>query len=222
MYSQNDEEAVIAKFFQGRTGRFLDIGAHDGVRLSNTRRLAENGWGGTLVEPSPGPFSALMDAYKGRDDVKLIHAAVLPESSRGSSLFESTGPHGSSLFESTGSHGSSLFEFHDSRGDFVSTFEQSQLPLWRSTEFQKIYVAGVTVADLLKTAPGPYDFITLDVEGINHLIFRELPLAALGTKLVCVEHQNRFGEVEEYARSQGLPYILRTNAENAIFGDRSA
>ena len=197
MYSQNDEEAVIAKFFDGYVGRFLDIGAHDGVRLSNTRRLAENGWGGTLVEPSPQPFQALMDTYKGRTDVQLVHTAIVPSRS-------------------------GLMEFYDSRGDFVSTFEQSQLPLWRSTEFQKIFVAGVTMTDLLDIAPGPYDFINLDVEGINHLVLREIPLSKLGTKLLCVEHQNRFGEVDDYARSQGLPYILRTNAENAIFASRPA
>jgi hypothetical protein len=33
MYSQNDEERFIVDFFAGRTGRFLDIGAFDGVRF---------------------------------------------------------------------------------------------------------------------------------------------------------------------------------------------
>src|SRR5262245_12533077 len=44
LYSQNDEEGIIAGYFGGRTGTLLDIGAYDGVSFSNSRRLIESGW----------------------------------------------------------------------------------------------------------------------------------------------------------------------------------
>jgi FkbM family methyltransferase len=61
MYSQNDEEKHIVEFFgEDSSGRFLDIGAYDGVTFSNVRRLWELGWSGVLVEPNPASFKALM------------------------------------------------------------------------------------------------------------------------------------------------------------------
>jgi hypothetical protein len=34
-YSQNDEQDVILEYFNGSIGRFLDIGAFDGITLSS-------------------------------------------------------------------------------------------------------------------------------------------------------------------------------------------
>lgn len=51
MYSQNDEEAIIMRYFANRTGRLLDIGAADGMTNSNSLALIERGWRAVLVEP---------------------------------------------------------------------------------------------------------------------------------------------------------------------------
>lgn len=40
MFSQNQEEKYTLEYFKNFKGRFLDIGAADGVGLSNTRALA--------------------------------------------------------------------------------------------------------------------------------------------------------------------------------------
>ena len=39
-YSQGNEQEIILKFLNGRVGRYLDIGAFDGVVSSNTLALA--------------------------------------------------------------------------------------------------------------------------------------------------------------------------------------
>ena len=43
-YSQHNEQEIILNFFNGRIGRYLDIGAFDCVDMSNTLALAELGW----------------------------------------------------------------------------------------------------------------------------------------------------------------------------------
>jgi len=55
MFSQNDEEKHIVRFFRDKIdkGSFLDIGAYNGKAFSNTHRLALNGWSGVCLEPSP-------------------------------------------------------------------------------------------------------------------------------------------------------------------------
>jgi FkbM family methyltransferase len=205
-FSQNDEEIHIVSYFavnRAAPRRFLDIGAHDGVQLSNTRKLAENGWTGTLVEPSPAPFVGLMDNYREIPDANLVHVAVVPERSK-------------------------ILGMRDSRGDFVSTFDRAHEKLWAApgadgrpgVKFQEIFVYGVTVADLLDTFPGPYSFISLDVEGINFQIFRELPLNRLGTELICVEYQDELAAIETCAAVQGfLRYHITT--ENILLARRT-
>lgn len=186
-YSQNDEEEKIIEFFNGKSvGRFLDIGAHDGVNLSNTRKLAECGWGGVFVEPSPAPFLALMNNYKGREDVDLVNVAIVPGQRK-------------------------LLKFFDSHGDFVSTVDESHRNLWANSSpgrngivFQPIFVSGIPVAELLVRFPGPYKFLNLDVEGINFEIFNELPLIDLQVELVCVEYQDKLLQIEEAAARQGF------------------
>lgn len=76
-YSQNDEQNVILKFFGDKHGRFLDIGAYDGVTYSNTRALLELGWTGVLVEPSPHNLVKLIAACQPfADRVEVVGAAV--------------------------------------------------------------------------------------------------------------------------------------------------
>ncbi len=52
-FSQNNEQEIILDYFGDFKGRFLDIGAYNGVDLSNTRALLELGWTGVMVEPNP-------------------------------------------------------------------------------------------------------------------------------------------------------------------------
>ncbi len=59
MYSQNNEEQIIIEYFKDFKGHLLDIGANDGLTLSNSRKLIELGWTGDLVEPSPNAFQKL-------------------------------------------------------------------------------------------------------------------------------------------------------------------
>lgn len=198
-FSQNDEEDVILSFFHGRApGRFLDIGAHDGIALSNTRALALLGWGGMLVEPSPAPFCALMDTY--RHGMVLVHAAICADPG--------------------------LFIMYDSRGDFVSTFDEHHRGIWaadsgmrKGVTYQPIVVAGITIAQLTDKFPGPYAFVNLDVEGINLELFNQLKLAWLGVELVCVEYQDKLREMDEIASAQGYRR-LHVTSENALYAKR--
>jgi len=76
MYSQNKEEEVILKYFNGQTGSFLDCGSNDGVTFSNTRALAERGWKGVLIEPSPKAYAKLKELYNGHKGFYLYPFAI--------------------------------------------------------------------------------------------------------------------------------------------------
>ena len=52
--AQNGEDRWLDTYFQGkREGYFVEVGAYDGVDLSNTYHFEQIGWHGVLVEPDP-------------------------------------------------------------------------------------------------------------------------------------------------------------------------
>lgn len=200
-YSQNDEDAFISNFFKDKVpGRFLDIGAHDGLSFSNTRLLADQSWKGTFVEPSPMAFVELMKRYRGVEGMNLVNAAIANEDG--------------------------LMLFYDSLGDCLSTINPGHQKLWagRGSAFQPIYVNTCTVARLLAKFPGPYEFVNLDVEGANLEIFKRLPLVEMGVKLIAAEYYdpvdgkqvNIMGEMVHVAYSKDYVQVHQTS-ENIIF-----
>tara|TARA_R110000824_G_scaffold155326_1_gene328023 strand:+ start:4260 stop:4991 length:732 start_codon:yes stop_codon:yes gene_type:complete len=61
-YSQYGQDAVALNFFEKKgikNGYYVDVGASDGIRLSNTYLLAKQGWKGICVEAHPSYFELL-------------------------------------------------------------------------------------------------------------------------------------------------------------------
>ncbi|MCW3111772.1 MAG: FkbM family methyltransferase [Segetibacter sp.] len=60
-YSQDGQDKCMVELCNGmRGGFFLDVGAFDGVALSNTFYLEKNlGWAGICIEPNPNVFELL-------------------------------------------------------------------------------------------------------------------------------------------------------------------
>ena len=79
-YSQAGQDEWVVNFFESkRNGFFLDIGAFDGIELSNTYYLEQNlNWGGICVEANPSIFKLLV---KNRN-CSCINAAVSDYSGR--------------------------------------------------------------------------------------------------------------------------------------------
>jgi FkbM family methyltransferase len=69
-YSQSGQDAFVLYYFKNkRNGTFIDIGANDGVSLSNTYYLEKDlGWSGICFEPIPDIFAKL---NKNRTCVKI-------------------------------------------------------------------------------------------------------------------------------------------------------
>lgn len=193
MYSQGSEQQAITNYFGDFRGRWLDVGAFDGVCFSNTLRLAELGWSGLSVEPDPHAFCKLLDNYAARNisGVQCLHAFV------GDKL-------GITTFYGTG-------------GDAVNTASEEQREEWSAhVKYRRFFVPVITVWQVLQHFGAIWDMVNLDVEGTNLAVLRTMPLAEMQTKLICVEHQTRHAEVKEYCAEHGLTEELMRNAENII------
>lgn len=65
-FAQHGEDLFLQRYFKGRPGRFLDVGAHEPFHLNNTYLLYRAGWRGVNVEPIPFLHRRL-ERYRPRD-----------------------------------------------------------------------------------------------------------------------------------------------------------
>ncbi len=187
MYSQRDEEEVILKNAPA-TGRFLDIGAYDFKAFSNTRALAEKGWGGVLVEPSPASFARMMENAKGFD-LTLINALVDPRVE-------------------------GLVHFY-ANDDAVATTEEKNKKIWEGhVKFTDIWACSVKLETILNSF-GPFDFISIDTEGTSVDLLKAINFDVKPCNLVCVEYDAREEETRAHFDLHGFDVIHKT-AENLI------
>lgn len=198
MYSQNNEEEFILKFFKNRTAEglaFLDIGAHDAFKFSNTRALYERGFKGTLVEPSPACYDKLMQVY-GNDPGMQVLPVAISDKNETVSFWDSGGFATSSLIEETTS------KWTESYG----------------TQYTKIEVEACDIPTLLSRCRyQKYQFVNIDTEGNVFEILQQINPAAIGCELMCVEWASEnLAAYEAYFQRHGMEKILQ-NGENLIY-----
>jgi FkbM family methyltransferase len=195
-HSQNDEERVILEYFKDFKGTFCDIGANDGVTLSNTYALALQGWNGVYVEASPKAYARLYENIK-------LNAQVFPNAvgkEFGKLKFNESG-------QQLGVGDTSL----------VSTFHQSEMDRFKkSVRYQTITVSCVTWDHIIDNAKyKPFDFISMDIEGCELEVLPQMDLSAV--ELFCIEWNSRPDLKKAYD-----PYfegfkVIYTSPENLIY-----
>lgn len=174
MASQYGEHTQILEHFAGRVGRFLDVGAFDGVTFSNTRCLAETGWSGVLVEPSPPAFCWLMKNYDGNPNVELINAAIVER------------------VHAQDGEDVRLIRFSVNTSDaysadMLSTLMESHKAKFPRHPWRQIRIPALTWEELFRSLPGSYDFINIDVEGLNEELLNALPVGRNWPEMICIE-----------------------------------
>ncbi|HRR40527.1 MAG TPA: FkbM family methyltransferase [Syntrophales bacterium] len=194
MYSQLNDDQIIERFFGSRTGRFLDIGANNGITFSNSRALFDRGWEGVLVEPDPGAFFALLRNYP-----------------------KKTGVHFYNVFVDTQD---GVRPFHICNDSLLSTGRAEDKAIWTKQEYADVFVSAVSVARLLETVGFDFQFVSLDAEGLTFDLLKAFPLAQMNTELWCVEYDNHnYIAMKEYMGNAGYA-VYDENALNLFFARR--
>lgn len=200
IFSQNNEQQIILDYFGHRDyGTFLDVGANDGKTLSNTHGLALLGWDGICVEPAPEPFDRLKDLY---EDSKVVCYQY------------AIGDHNGKMdFHISGSH------LGNGDTGLLSTLSKSERSKWKKESFE---VDQVNVLDWKTFYEGigspQIDFMSIDAEGYDWSILRQMNLKEIGTSLICVEfNQNRDFKKWCDQNLKGFRLVAQ-NYENLIYG----
>lgn len=191
-YSQNDEEKFIVDYFSGKPkGRFIDIGAFDVFKFSNTRRLYELGWKGVFVEPSPPNYRGIAQHYKDDPEITVLNIAIGADNSE--------------------------IDFYQCE-DAVSTSDPEHMKKWNEAgvKYNLMKIKQVSIADFMAEHLKGVTFLNIDTEATNMNIFRAMPEPVwYQIKMLCIEHDNYQGEVEQKLGQYGFAAVY-SNAENII------
>lgn len=194
-YSQNDEERVITGFFGDSRGRFLDIGAYDGIQMSNTRKLLEMGWEAVYVEPMWTTFQKLCDNCSKLASPEFILAAVAPKRGIRRLWVDTT----------------DMREWSTTINDELKMSGSVRAPSQTAT-----FVPTVTFQDLLPF--GPFRFVSIDAEWEDLEIIKTTTKQDWKyTELLCVEYRNKDEKpnMEESLIDLGFAIVYETK-ENLI------
>lgn len=198
MFSQNAEEKYILEYFGNRVGTFLDIGCNDCKTFSNTRALAERGWKGVLVDPSPKAIEKCKKLYNGHKGFYIYPYAISDHN-------------GKAMLQESGALCSA-----DDVG-LVSTFHSHEMDRFKRTvKYEPVEVKTFkwkTFFNRLRIKE--FTMISLDIEGDELSVLPDMDLSK--TELVVIEWNSKPELKVEYDKYlQGFK-VIYTSSENLIY-----
>lgn len=178
--SGHEEQSLVASFFAGTTGYFVEVGAYDPVYQSQTYHLELGGWDGLLIEPLPDLAHNLRQSR--RAQVRQC-ACVAPQQAAGGSI---------ALLER--------------RGNSTVRFDPAKV----TDELIITVPATTLNAVLEDAGVESVDFLSVDVEGAEPDVLRGLDFSRYRPRLVLVDDLTRFGESMRVLKSGGYRLVRRT------------
>jgi FkbM family methyltransferase len=192
--SQYGEDRLLARIFaRPHTGICVEVGAHDGVDLSNTYYFERLGWRRILVEPNPAvwplirqsrPRAVLFEcAASVRESQMILHVGL----GEGSDVLSSLDPAG---IERLRQHGAQIGEVPVGTRRLDDMLEECQ-------------------AERL-------DFVSIDVEGHELTVLEGLDLDRWKQRIVILEDNSNLQDssVVEFMKARGYTRFFRTGCND--------
>ncbi len=183
-YSQCGEDIFISEFFKNKIvkGTYLDIGAFNPIKFNNTYLLYKNGWEGTNIDLNQTSID-LFNILRPND--KNICAAV-------SDKIEKVEVYIENLFSP------------------LNTISEERFKLLNKNKSKKntYYVETKTINNLIKDK---FDFLNIDIEGLDMRVIKSINLKFYNPKLICIEILNSKNEtvLNNYLIKYGYYFIKK-------------
>jgi len=186
-YSQLGQDKKVYDFYKGKTeGYFVEIGAYDGVALSNTYAFEKLGWKGICCEPLPSRFA---DLIKNRS-AHCCNQAV----------YHTTGLTVSFDIEGDAGMLSGIDKHIDAHKNVVNKNKKT------------VTMLTISLNDLLDRfeAPNFIEYLSLDTEGSEYEILKTLNFNKWQFGIIDVEHnfvEPRRTMIKQLLCSNGYTYL---------------
>jgi len=187
------DKFLIEKIFNKKEkGFFVDVGAHDGEYLSNTKCLENLKWKGICIEPS----AASVNLAKSRDDnCKIVSGCCVSEGKLSGKIvrFRQFNPNEISV---------TLFE------------DLHEEPYWpkdleRGNNYEDKLKKCKTLNEILieNSAPKKIDYISIDTQGCEWLVVKDFPLGDWNVKVFTIANDMFQGGEKEDNRNKTKSFM---------------
>ena len=195
-YSQIGQDLQVLEFYDNKkNGFFIEIGAYDGIELSNTYLLEKTyNWKGICVEPIPKKFELLC---KNRPNSLCYDYAV----------------YNTSYKEVIFDVGSNTCEMYSGINGTLDC--QCYIDLVNANKTQIMRIT-ISLNDLLEQSNAPLfiDYLSLDTEGSELEILKGVDFSKYTFGLIDVEHngvQPKRSQIKDLLTSNGYVYLRENN-----------
>jgi len=187
-HAQHGEDRWLDAYFgHKREGFFVEVGAYDGVNLSNTYHFEQLGWTGVLVEPDPENAAACRAS---RPRSKTFQCAAVGSPEVGEITFFQVAA--GEVFSTT-----ALTDAHARR---ITGMGLAPVPM---------RVVAKTLDAILEEADAlAVDFVSIDVEGAEMEVLRGFDLLRWRPAIVVIESNTKFRlpEIRDHFVSCGYAF----------------
>lgn len=200
-YAQNQEDLFVLNYFKSFKGTLLEIGSNDGHTLSNSLLLIENGWKAHLLEPGETCVD-LMYLHEKNDKV-TVHNFGIGETNGKVKFYESANhvPGGTDK-------------------GLVSSTDYAETERWRKAgvQFKETEIMLYTFDKFWSSIGKPqFDFISIDTEGCEVAILKQIDLEKVGCKVLIIEWNGNPELSTKFTRYCEGYRLALVNNENMIF-----
>jgi FkbM family methyltransferase len=194
-YSQfQQDQFAYENYFQNKTdGYFVDIGAADGIKFSNSKFFEELGWKGVCIEPNPKAFNELIKVRTNKCVNKAISDKV-----EISQFFQITdGP--------------------EQLSGLVNEFTESSI--LRINNDLQLYPNGFDYidveCDLFENIvdQDSIDFLSIDTEGNELKILQTIDFNRFNIDVITVENNDYDNKFIEFLTPKGYKFICRLGCD---------
>jgi FkbM family methyltransferase len=196
-YSQRGEDLIIDKLLGFKEqGFFVDVGANDPSRFSNTCRFYNRGWNGINIEPDINKF---LELKKNRENDINLNIGIAEKESK--------------------------FEFYEFIPDTLSTFSEKEAGEYIRQGYRCIGHKRIQVRrleDILdKYCTGKtIDFLSIDTEGYDMQVLKSNNWKKFRPMLICIESSPH--DKNGYGRDDGEkhePFLKKRGYEKVYDSD---
>lgn len=199
----SDELLTILDFFSVEPKTFLCIGAQDG--LDHTHLLLRQGWTGIYCEPNPLICDELFrNVAPYKDKVTIVNSAVMNKSGLQKFYVCTNISAISSLQETWTAH------------TMPGLLEMQDPNIPTDPVIQEVITNVISARDLIEFVGTDIDFISIDAEGSDPDIVKNMPWEILDKcKMVFIEYYT--DEVHKFMLQHSFTLLKTSNLQNSIY-----
>ena len=197
-YSQSGEDFLLWSLFDKKSGPgvFIEVGALDGIRFSNTYSFEREGWKGVCVEPHPDYFPFLK---ANRPGSVCVQAAASKEKGQ--------------------------IEFYaEPRGEFSTTVRENvenEVLAKKMAGYKKVVASTLPLDFVLENAgiSAPIDIVSIDVEGAELDVLAGFSLSVYQPYVLIIEANNEVAnaQIDGYMHRNGYYKAGRLGRSNNFY-----